>query len=256
MAATVDRRRAEGHVLWPIAQLAGTAVQAGSMEAIACSQLSQRFGSRWIWSRLELRLMQGTRLLLTGDNGAGKTTLLRVLATALRPSRGQLRLLGQPVWPHGLAVRRHLALVTHQHYLYEGLSAVDNLRYVQALAGARAACDLNAVLEKVGLAHVGLRPMATFSAGMKRRLALARLLVLRPSLVFLDEPFAQLDPGGQDVMSQLIEQMGQGGATLVIASHDIERARRLCTHGLHLAAGDVAPRVVCFDALATAARSV
>jgi heme exporter protein A len=220
------------------------------MEAIACHQLSQRFGSRWILARLDFCLSAGTRLLLTGDNGAGKTTLLRILATALRPSRGALNLFGRPVWPAGLAVRRHLALVTHQHYLYEGLSAADNLRHVATLAGSRVVLPAAAALARVGLAHTYSAPVATFSAGMKRRLALARLLMLQPALIFLDEPFAQLDPGGQDMVQDLIAELAAGGATLVVSSHDVARARRLCTHSLHLLPQGVSPKIVPLPALA------
>lgn len=214
------------------------------MEAIACSQLSQRYGAQWVLSRLDFSLTQGSRLLLTGENGAGKTTLLRILATALRPSRGQLQLFGQSIWPHGRAARSRLALMTHQHYLYEALSARENLYLVQRLAGPRAQGDIAALLDRVGLGRVGEAAVHTFSAGMKRRLALARVLLLKPELVLFDEPFAQLDPEGQALIARLITQMADAGTTMVIASHDIERTKLLCTHHLHLHTQGPAPKVV------------
>lgn len=200
--------------------------------------LSQRFGTRWVLTRLNLRLAAGARLLLTGDNGAGKTTLLRILATALRPSRGQLRLFDEVVWPPNRHVRARLALMSHQHYLYEALSAVENLLLVQRLAqGGGRLAEIGEVLHKVGLTHEKTAPVATFSAGMKRRLVLARVLLLRPELVLLDEPLAHLDPPGQNLVLDLIAQMAQAKTTLVIASHNIARTKALCTHQLHLSAG-------------------
>lgn len=213
------------------------------MEALACSQLSQRYGARWIFARLNLSLPAGSRLLLTGENGAGKTTLLRILATALRPSRGEVRLFGQPVWPHGRCVRTRLALMTHQHYLYEALSAWENLYLVQRLAGAHAQTDIAALLRRVGLDKAQNARLVTFSAGMKRRLALARVLLLQPELVLFDEPFAQLDPEGQTLVTDVIAQMAQAGTTLVIASHDVGRTKPLCTHHLHLELATAAPQV-------------
>lgn len=213
------------------------------MEAIACSNLSQRFRARWVLSRLTFSLPVGARLLLTGENGAGKTTLLRLLATALRPSRGEVRLFGQAVWPDGRGVRRRLGLMTHQHYLYEALNAHENLHLVRRLAGLGADRKIASALDEAGLHADHDAPVATYSAGMKRRLALARLLLLQPELIFFDEPFAQLDPDGQALVSRIIGRMGEEGKTLVIASHDVERTKPLCTHHVHLSAQGVSAQV-------------
>lgn len=206
------------------------------MAAIVCDNISQRFIQRWVLVRLSMQIDVGQRVLLTGENGAGKTTLLRICATALRPTRGQITLLGQPVWPAHRQIRTRLALMTHQHYFYENLSAQENLALVARLKG-RSQKTVTQLLQRVGLAAAAHRMVVTFSAGMKRRLALARMLLVAPELVFLDEPLAQLDPNGQRLVEDVVAELAQQGCTMVISTHDIARVKPWCTHHLHLHGG-------------------
>src|SRR5690606_10012853 len=141
----------------------------------------------------------GRITLLTGPNGAGKTTLLRLLSTALTPTRGELRLFGQPAFPHPEPLRRRLALMTHHSHLYDDLSALENLQVVAQLTG-RSTSAIPSLLERVGLGRDMHRPVRDYSAGMKRRLCLGRVLLREPELALLDEPFGQLDPAGVELM--------------------------------------------------------
>jgi heme exporter protein A len=204
---------------------------------VQLNDVSHRFERRWVLARLNLTVRAGQTVLLTGDNGAGKTTLLRLIATAVRPSRGEVRLFGTSSQPALAQVRQRLALMTHQNFLYEGLTALENLRLICDFSPRANAADIPMRLEHAGLAAHGNTLVATFSAGMKRRLALARLLLLRPELILLDEPFTQLDPGGVRMMEEVVLTLQKSGATLIISTHDIERGAALATAKLHLQGG-------------------
>lgn len=176
-------------------------------------------------------------ILLTGENGAGKTTLLRILATALRPSRGSLELFGMDAVTHQASLRGRLALMTHHHHLYEALSARENLELTVRLSGRGALTAIPGHLDEVGLAAVASLPVGTYSAGMKRRLGLAKLLLTAPELALLDEPFGQLDPGGVQLMEDVVRRLKARGATVVMSTHDIARGEALCDAHLRLAGG-------------------
>lgn len=181
--------------------------------------------------------------MLTGGNGAGKTTLLRVIATALRPTRGTVRLFGCDATPATLSdVRQNVGLATHQNHLYDDLTAEENLQFVARASGADAS-RIGDVLATVGLSAHAQRPVRGFSAGMKRRVGLARLLLRRPPLVLLDEPFGQLDSEGIALMERVISDFHQQGATLVIATHQHERGARLCDRRITLHQGRIQDEV-------------
>ena len=198
------------------------------------SDVSVHLGGRWVLSRLSFGLPEASSTLLTGENGAGKTTLLRLLATTLQPTLGTLRVFGLPTALHRNSVRARIGLFTHHSHLYEALTALENLALCHWESPTS---ELWRVLERVGLAAQARRPVAGFSAGMRRRLGLARLLLRQPALALLDEPFGQLDPGGVALMQEVIKELQNNGTTLLIASHDIERASALCTRHLTLTQG-------------------
>jgi heme exporter protein A len=204
---------------------------------VTLGEVSQRFLGRWALTRLTLGVPEGVAVLLTGENGAGKTTLLRIMSTALKPTRGALTLFGRSAWPDPAEVRPRIGLMTHHHFLYEALSARENLALVRRLSGRGTEGLQEALLERVGLSGFADVAVSTYSAGMKRRLVLARLLLGDPELVLLDEPFGQLDPAGVALMADVIGELRRRGATQVISTHDIERGEALCSHHIHLASG-------------------
>ena len=204
---------------------------------VQLDNVSHRFERRWVLARLTLTVQAGQTVLLTGDNGAGKTTLLRLIATAVRPTRGEVRLFGVASQEALAQVRQRLALMTHHHYLYDGLTALENLRLICDFSPRANPADIPMRLEHAGLAAHGHSQVLTFSAGMKRRLALARLLLLRPELVLLDEPFTQLDPSGVRMMEDVVTTLQKSGATLIMSTHDIDRGAALATAKLHLRGG-------------------
>lgn len=208
--------------------------------AVEVADVSKRYGRRWALARVSYALPRGKSLLLTGHNGSGKTTLLRVIATALRPTAGTVRVLGRDVITERDTVRVDVALLSHASFLYEDLTAEQNLIVLGRLIGVPSPKDAAAtLLTRVGLTRRSDNPVRHFSAGMRKRLAIARLLLKAPRIALLDEPFGELDPGGILEMEQIIGELKQSGTTLVLATHLIEQGLNLCELRLHLQEGRV-----------------
>ena len=210
------------------------------MNAIALEDLSVRLGKRWVLARLAAELPAGRSILITGDNGAGKTTLLRVLATAIRPTRGTLRIFGLDSQKDTPQIRRMVGLMSHGSHLYDDLTARQNLELVARLSGI-SPDGIDGILEEVRLQDHANRVAGNFSAGMKRRLIIGRLLMRKPRLVLLDEPFGQLDVAGVELMTGLVKKFQEGGATVVIATHMHQLGRSLCEEHWEMRAGRLAP---------------
>ncbi len=200
--------------------------------------LSRRFGPRWVLVRVQVHVPPGGSLLLLGANGSGKTTLLRCLSTALKPHDGRALLDGQDLWADRDAVREQIVLLSHATRLYDDLSAAQNLE-VWARLGARSA-DTSDLLARVGLSQTGDRPVRAFSAGMKRRLALAVALLKRPRLALFDEPFTSLDAEGRALTSRVIEEIRATGAIVIVCTHHPEIGARHCDTAIRLEAGRIA----------------
>lgn len=206
--------------------------------ALDASDLGRAYGPTWALSGVHVRLAPGASLLLAGSNGAGKTTLLRLLATTLRPTTGTLTVCGHDARRDPMAARRHLALLTHRTQLYGELSNRQMLAVTADLMGLpRDPSRDDHLLEEVGLAGKGDTLVRDDSAGMRKRLAFARLLIQEPEVVLLDEPYGQLDPLGFALVDRLIERFALEQRALVMSTHLVERAADLLDHGLVLGGG-------------------
>ena len=196
----------------------GEARGAAAAPAIELRDLGRAYGERIALSGVTLDVPAGSTLAVFGANGAGKTTLLRILATLLRPHRGEARVLGHALPEQGWAVRGRVGLLGHDPLLYRDLSARENLRFharLHGLAGARG----EALLEAVGMTRRADDPVHTLSRGMVQRVAVCRAVLHEPELLLLDEPLANLDPGAAAAVEGLI---GAGsGRTRVVISHDV-----------------------------------
>ena len=194
--------------------------------AVAIRGLTRLFAGSPALVDVSLRLDAGRSLALIGANGAGKSTLLRLLATAIRPSFGELAILGIDAVKHPDVVRPAVAYLSHATGLYDDLTLRENLRFAAAMRrlprrdGARRA---DAAVERVGLAAFANERVRTFSAGMRKRTALARLLLADPQLVLLDEPYAALDADGAALVDELLGEWRADGVTCIVASHAAER---------------------------------
>lgn len=215
----------------------------GSHPIVEASGLGRRFGPHWVLSHVDLSLAAGDTLLVAGANGSGKTTLLRVLATLLVPSIGSLKLFDLEPHRERLACRQQLTLISHTAYLYDRLSAREMLHtWARVLERRLADSEIDDLLGLVRLNGSSERPVGTFSTGMRKRLSLLRARLEEPRLVLLDEPFAALDPEGQSLTERWIEEFRQAGTTVVMASHALARASRLCDEAILLDQGQIAWR--------------
>src|SRR5688572_14040992 len=196
----------------------GAAHGEAAAPAIELRDLGRAYGERIALSGVTLTVPAGRTLAVFGANGAGKTTLLRILATLLRPHRGDARVLGRALPGEGRAVRGRVGVVGHGPMLYRDLSARGNLRLHGRLHGV-APDRAGARLEAVGVTRRADEPGHALSRGMAQRVAVCRAVLHEPELLLLDEPLANLDPGAAGAVDELI---GPGcGATRVVISHDV-----------------------------------
>jgi heme exporter protein A len=196
--------------------------------AVATHELARLFGRSAALAGVSLSVERGAVVALLGPNGAGKTTLLRVLATALRPSFGSADVDGIDVAARPDLVRGRVGYLSHATGLYDDLTAAENLRFAATMLGLTDAGALaERALSEVGLSVDANRRVRGFSAGMRHRLAIARLLLGRPGLVLLDEPHATLDADGMRLVDELVRRWKASGSTVLVASHQAERVGRL-----------------------------
>ncbi len=177
-------------------------------------------------------------VLLAGPNGAGKTTLLRLLAGLVPLRAGEAEVLGTDLAVDRIAARRRLALVGHQTFCYDDLTVRENLRFA-ARAADRPVAAADAAMERLGLTRLAGVTHIRLSAGQQRRLALAVALARDPELLLLDEPHAGLDAPGRELVDDLVAAAPGEGRTVLIASHELDRARALSTREVAVVAGRV-----------------
>lgn len=166
-----------------------------------------------------------------GHNGAGKTTTIRMMNGVLAPTSGSLEVLGLEPLAQGSSLRRRTGVLTEAPSLDERLTARENLTVYGHLYGVeetQVPDRVNDLLEQFELAARGDDKVGGFSKGMKQRLALARALIHKPELLFLDEPTAGLDPMAARQVHQLIRQLRQAGRTIFLCTHNLIEAQRLC----------------------------
>ncbi|HET6681921.1 MAG TPA: heme ABC exporter ATP-binding protein CcmA [Gemmatimonadaceae bacterium] len=203
---------------------------------VALSGLSRRFARRWALRNARLRVHAGEIVGITGHNGSGKSTLLRVLCTALRPSAGQGTVCGYDLVRDADQVRARTAFLAHTPGLYDDLTAEENLRFAATMLGL-ASRGIAAALERVGLAGEADTRVRGFSAGMQRRLGIARVLLHAPPVVLLDEPYNSLDTEGIELVNDVMrETRARGGAVLVVI-HDLVRVAPLVDRVVEMRAG-------------------
>lgn len=192
--------------------------------AVETDDLARLFAGSAALAGVSLVVEGGRTVALLGQNGAGKTTLLRLLATAIRPSYGSARVDGLDVVRDTDAVRERVAYLSHATGLYDDLSARENLRFAATmLATPEAATRVERALADVGLVDRADDRVGSYSAGMRKRLALGRILLASPSLVLLDEPYAALDADGMDLVDALLAAWHAAGVSVLVASHVVDR---------------------------------
>lgn len=176
---------------------------------------TRHYGDRVALDRLDLSVEQGSRLAVLGANGAGKTTLLKLLCGLIRPHSGTARVLGRQLPGESCAIRGKVGLLAHDAMLYRSLTVRENLAHQARLLRVGSG-RVDELIETVGLAERADEPLRNLSRGTVQRAAAARAVLADPGLILLDEPYANLDPGGRSAVEPLLLE----GRTAVISGHD------------------------------------
>ncbi|MBA2458557.1 MAG: heme ABC exporter ATP-binding protein CcmA [Gemmatimonadales bacterium] len=184
--------------------------------------LSRSFGRMRVLRDVDLTLAAGEALAVAGPNGAGKTTLLRLLAGLMRPSAGEIRVLGRQLTRGSGETRRALGLVSHQSLLYDDLTLLENLIFAARLYGLPHPRDAAlAALESAGLAGRAGESPRRLSRGLAQRAAIARALLHGPRVLLMDEPFTALDAAAADRLREELRRRLAGGLGLVVVTHHL-----------------------------------
>jgi ABC-2 type transport system ATP-binding protein len=208
--------------------------------AIAVEGLRKRYGTRTALAGIDLSVEVGEIVGLLGPNGAGKSTALSILATLLAPGEGSVRIAGHPLPAEARQARRALGLVPQQIALYPSLTGAENLHFfgrMQGLDGRACRGAAAHALALVGLSARAADPVEQYSGGMRRRLNLACGILHAPRVLLLDEPTAGVDPQSRERIYAAIEQLAHDGAAVLVSTHDMEEAERLCARIVLLDAG-------------------
>jgi len=194
--------------------------------AIVAERLMYSYSDLVAVDGISFNVAEGEILGFLGPNGAGKTTTVKMLTGQLKPKGGKATLLGMDIAKNVDKVQGDIGVCFEVTNLYEQMSAMENLRFFARLFGIHS-LDAEALLKRVGLAGRGKDRVATYSKGMKQRLMVARSLVNRPRVLFLDEPTAGLDPTSSESIRNIILEERERGATVFLTTHDMLEADKL-----------------------------
>jgi heme ABC exporter ATP-binding subunit CcmA len=190
-------------------------------------------------SGIDLEVAEGEVVHLRGPNGAGKTSLLRAAAGLVPIVRGTAVVLGHDLRRDRRSVRRHVGLLGHSGFLYEEMTVEENLRFA-ARAARVGTGAVGPALERVQLAgRLATVPLVKLSAGQRRRASLAALIARAPRLWLLDEPHAGLDEDGRELVDSVVTEASAGGSTVLLASHEHDRAASIADRVVTIAGGQV-----------------
>ena len=211
-------------------------------DTLTLNSVSRTFGRRRALTRVSLTCRAGQTVALLGPNGAGKSTLLSIAASLLEPSSGDVRYGQHMARTAGAALRARIGLLGHDLYLYPELSAAENLQFfgnLYALSDTVARVDL--ALRRAGLIERQNEPVASFSRGMRQRLAIERALLHGPRLVLLDEPFTGLDDQAVGALQQRLRALRDDGCIVLLTTHELEAIEPIIDRAVVLVAGRLEP---------------
>ena len=198
-------------------------------DAIVIQELSKAFETVQAVDKLSVEIRTGEIFGLLGPNGAGKTTTIRMLSALIAPTSGTAWVAGYQVGMQNQEIRQNVGLLTETPGLYDQLSAERNLSFFgEMYEVADIPGQVERYLRMLGLWERRFEPVGTFSKGMRQKLAIARALLHEPRVLFLDEPTSGLDPEAARLVRQFIAELREEGRTIVLCTHNLDEADRLC----------------------------
>ncbi len=208
--------------------------------AIEVRGLTKSFGIYPALRGIDFEVNKGECLAIFGPNGAGKTTLIKVLATIMNPSSGKVTIEGLSLKDNAEEIRRAIGVVSHQTFLYNNLTAYENLEFYSRMYDVpRRKERIDEVATIVGMKSRLNDRIGILSRGMQQRLSIARALLHKPTIVLLDEPETGLDQEATSMLWKTLQGEGKEKRTILLVTHNLERGFELCDHLLILARGKI-----------------
>ncbi len=208
---------------------------------VSVKGLHKTFGGRPVLSNINMEVSSGEFVVIFGPNGAGKTTLIKTIATLTQPTKGIVSIEGREAHKHSVDVRRSIGLVSHDTFLYDSLTAEENLLFYGRMFGVDEELLKNRVNQLISDSGLDMRMrdrVATFSKGMKQRLSIARALIHSPCVLLLDEPYSGLDPEATEIFNNFVIR-DKDIRVKIMASHNIENGFKLCTRAVIVQNGKI-----------------
>lgn len=210
------------------------------MNIIEATDVNKDFNGKSILNNVSFTIKEGSINGLLGPNGAGKTTIIRLLNGVILPSGGEINVMGYNPEINGDEIRKRAGIITESAALYHDMTAWENLVFYSKIYGAYDVKRINYLLEQFNMTEHKDQMVGTFSTGMKKRISLAKALLHRPSLLFLDEPTNGLDPEGiNEVIKYLGKVNQEERMTILICSHVLHQLESICDAFLFLSKGDL-----------------
>jgi heme ABC exporter ATP-binding subunit CcmA len=208
--------------------------------AIDAEGVTKSFGQKPALRGIELKVKRGEFLAVFGPNGAGKTTLIKLLSSLSKPDSGRILVEGLDIRDNAVEVRRSIGTVTHQTFLYDSLTAHENLKfYGRMFAVPRLEERIQEVIAQVGLTSRLHDRVRTFSRGLLQRLSIARAILHHPHILLLDEPETGLDQKALELLKEALDTLSEDERTVVMTTHNLERGLALGDRAIILVEGRV-----------------
>ena len=207
---------------------------------IEIQNLAKAFGYLPVLKKVNLQIERGEFVALLGPNGSGKSTLLRLICGLSKPTAGTITVGGWSIPGEAEAIRAQIGLVSHKALLYDNLTAHENLAFYAKLYNLKdSQTQIDDLLERVGLSKRAHSLVRTFSRGMQQRLSIARALLHQPHVLLFDEPFTGLDQDAAVVLDTLLQDAHAEGHTILMTTHELDRAARLPSRIMILSRGTI-----------------
>jgi len=202
--------------------------------------IAKSFGNIRALEGIDLKVRKGEFLTIIGPNGAGKTTLIKIFSTLMKPTSGEGRIVGFNLGEEEENLRRNIGMLSHYTYLYENLTAYENLKFYGRLYEVKNIEEkIRRVIEEVGLEARLYDTVRTFSRGMKQRLSIARSIIHDPSLLLLDEPYTGLDEWSKERFKNILKRFHSKGKTIIMTTHNLSCSLEMSDRVIILSSGKI-----------------